>query len=183
MDYILGDRFVTPLNERKNFSEKNLNFPDLYICFSPPKLNLEIVSTPALENGFVTFGCFNKASKISQDLVGTWSKILNGVPGSKIFFQGEGYSGEKGAIITQLFADNGIEPSRISLSGRRSREEMLTSYRQVDIALDTFPYPGGTTTCEALWMGVPTITKRVQIFSRALVRALLITRTILRCVH
>ena len=164
MDYILGDRYVIPIGTEHQFSEKFALLPDTYICFSPPDFDLQVSPTPAIANDFITFGCFNNASKVNKNTVVVWSEILRQTAGSKMIFKGTGYSGDKKAKITGYFRDSGIDAARITFQGKCPRETLLESYNNVDIALDPFPYTGGTTTCEALWMGVPTVTKTGNTF-------------------
>ena len=117
--------------------------------------------TPALKNKFVTFGCFNNAAKVGHDIIKVWAEILNRKKQSKIVLGGGGYSDKVAVDIKAEFSTFGIEPSRIIFSQWvELREERLKLYNEIDVALDTFPYNGVTTTCEALWMGVPVVSKK-----------------------
>jgi len=156
----LGDRFVLPTESKDHYSEEFALLPNSYLCFTPPEFEMLVVPTPAIENKFITFGCFNNAQKVNKKVIMIWAKILKKISGSKLFFKGKTYVGDKINFITQCFEENQIDPNRIIFEGHSSRQALLKSYNQVDIALDPFPYPGGTTTCEALWMGVPTVTKK-----------------------
>jgi predicted O-linked N-acetylglucosamine transferase (SPINDLY family) len=114
----------------------------------------------ALAAGQVTFGSFNTLQKINPPLVRLWSQILHQVPGSRILLKNNGYTSQGAQQNTrQLFADHGITSDRITLAARvPAKADHLALYGRIDVALDTFPYHGTTTTCEAMWMGVPVIT-------------------------
>ena len=113
-----------------------------------------------LQDGFVTFGSFNNLAKVSRTLVGHWAAILTAVPYSRLLLKSKGLSANGSREhMRQQFRDHGIDAERIELVGWTSdRIDHMNLYRKVDIALDTFPYNGTTTTCEALWMGVPVMT-------------------------
>ena len=160
MDYIIGDKFVTPHDSQWEFTEKIIQLPECYLCFSEPEFNIEVEPTPCMKNKNITFGCSNRADKISKEVISVWSQILKKVPKSRLFFRGGGYSGKVSSSIIDNFASFGVEKNRLKFAETTSRERFLSSYNQIDVALDPFPYPGGTSTCEALWMGVPVITKK-----------------------
>lgn len=161
IDYIIGDRYVSPEKEAGHFTEKIWQLPDCYWCFSEPKFDISVSALPALSNGYITFGCFNNLTKMNDAVVAVWARILSAVPGSKLFLK---YSQLNDEVICQhtlqRFASQGIGGERLILEGISPRAEYFACYHRVDIALDPFPYPGGTTTIEGLWMGVPVITKR-----------------------
>ncbi len=106
--------------------------------------------------GFITFGCLNNFSKMAPAVLKTWSDILLAVPDSRLALHA--IPGSHRDRVRNLFADFGVKPDRISFSGWLPPTEYMDQYRRIDIALDPFPYAGGTTTCNALWMGVPVIT-------------------------
>lgn len=161
MDYILGDSFVTPVEEAHFFVEKIWQLPECYLCFSPPNFALDIMPLPALSNGFITLGCFNNYSKMNDAVVALWARVLIAVPNSKLFLKTKQLHDKTICETTyERFAVHGIESSRLILEAGAPREELLSSYQRVDIALDPFPYPGGTTSVESLWMGVPVLTLR-----------------------
>jgi predicted O-linked N-acetylglucosamine transferase (SPINDLY family) len=161
MDYLLGDPIVTPERDESHFSEKIWRLPDTYWCFSPPKEPVATGPLPALRNGSITFGCFNNLKKVNRGVISVWSRILRAIPESKLFLKAKQLSNEtiRNAIIAQ-FAAHGVSPERLALEGHSSRSDYLEAYNKVDIALDTFPYPGGATSLEGLWMGVPFITMK-----------------------
>ncbi|MDA9799390.1 hypothetical protein N9C39_11655, partial [Luminiphilus sp.] len=161
MDYILGDPYVTPHEEADHFSEKIWQLPETYLGFRPPDLDLEVAPLPAYTNGFVTFGCFNKLARMTDEIVSVRASILHAVPGSKLFLKDKQLDHESGRHrVLSRFAAVDIEADRLILEGGSPREEYLECYGRVDIALSPFPYGGGTTSVEGLWMGVPVITKK-----------------------
>jgi predicted O-linked N-acetylglucosamine transferase (SPINDLY family) len=135
--------------------------PDSYLCFSPPLENIEIENLPALANGYITFGCFNNLSKINENVIRVWAEILGRIKNSKIFLKSKQLSdSEVRNRIIHLFEKNGITKDRVILEGFSSRLDYFKAYNRIDIALDPFPFPGGTTSVEGMWMGVPVIAKR-----------------------
>ena len=164
MDYILGDRFVLPVGTENHFSEKFALLPQTYICFSAPDFDIPVGPTPAKANKFITFGCFNNVRKINENVIKIWSEILMKTAKSKMIFKGTGYTGDEKETIIRHFRNFQIDPNRIAFERESPRRILLESYHNVDIGLDPFPYTGGTTTCEALWMGVPTVTKKGTTF-------------------
>ena len=165
MDYILGDPFVTPNNEAAHFIEKIWQLPESYLCFTKPNVALEVMPLPALSAGVITFGCFNKLVKMTDEVVSLRSKILNIIPGSKLFLKNDQlqYASERNKVLSR-FAAHGIGADQLILEGPSPRAEYLASYNRVDIALSPYPYGGGTTSAEGLWMGVPVLTKRGDYF-------------------
>lgn len=158
IDYIIGDPWTLPESEAANFTEKIWHLPETYLCFRPG-IDLPLSAPPAVANGYVTFGCFNNLSKMNDAVVALWARILLQVPGSRLFLKTTQLAQRKTCeSVTERFAAHGIEAKRLILEGPSPRTELLSTYRRVDIAFDPFPYPGITTTIEALWMGVPVLT-------------------------
>ena len=165
MDYILGDPFVTPLSEAHHFTEAIWQLPESYLCFTPPDQDVEISSLPALKNGYLTFGCFNNLTKMTDEVVSVRAEILDRVPDSKLFLKDPQLDHQSGRDrVLSRFAAHGIRADRLILEGRSSRADYLKCYNRVDIALSPFPYGGGTTSVEGLWMGVPVITRQGSYF-------------------
>ncbi len=158
-DYFLTDPIETPPGDEPYYVEKLVRLPDDYICFEAPAYAGPVASLPALAAGRVTFGCFNKTKKVNPEVVALWAQILKRVPSSRLILKDKGLEPPQTARrILDLFSTCGVDPSRVELRGHSKHAELLETYGQVDIALDTFPYSGGLTTCEALWMGVPVVT-------------------------
>ena len=159
MDWFLTDRWETPPALESLYSEKMLRMPDGYVCYSPPPHAPDVGPVPASKNGYVTFGCFNNIAKITDRTIATWSEILRALPTSRLILKTHQLSdGPTAERFRARFADNGVEPNRIETRGSSPHRAFLASYNEIDIVLDPFPYTGGLTTCEALWMGVPTVT-------------------------
>ena len=156
MDYYLADRFFLPHETlRAQFTEKIVCLPAL-APFMPSQEAPPVNALPALSNGYVTFGSFNRLSKLSRSVIAAWSHLLRALPESRLVIGAmphDGYS----ALIGWL-AQEGIVRERLSIYPRCDTGAYLALHHQVDICLDSFPYSGGTTTNHALWMGVPTLT-------------------------
>jgi protein O-GlcNAc transferase len=166
MDYLIADRWHVREGAEGNYTESILRLPNGYICYEPPDYVPEVGPLPFEKNGCITFGCFNNSAKINGDVVMAWAEILNAAPRSRLFLKYADMDTE--AIRSRLldqFSERKIEQSRLQIEGYSPHIELLARYNDVDIALDTFPYSGGLTTCEALWMGVPVITKPGETFA------------------
>ncbi len=159
MDYILADAWALPAGEEDQFTETPWRLPESYICFSPPDSAVEVGSLPALDKGVITFGCFNNLNKITEEVVACWARVLQAVPDGRLYLKTKSLEvPEARESLVASFARLGIAPERLVIKGRfESHEEHFRAYHEVDIALDPFPYPGITTTVEALWMGVPAL--------------------------
>jgi protein O-GlcNAc transferase len=160
IDYLIADPWVLPVSEEVNFTETIWRLPETRLCFSPPHLEAPLAPLPALANGYITFGCFNNLAKMNDEVVALWARILQATPESRLYLKAKALDTTADArhATIRRFAAHGIGEARLILEGFSSREGCLTSYNKVDIALDPFPYTGGTTTVEALWMGVPVLT-------------------------
>ena len=163
MDYWLADRHQIPESVEPWYREKIVRLPASYVCFEPPAEAPPVPPLPALERGHVTFGSFNFLSKITDEVVAVWSRVLGRVPGSRLLLKAVGFNGEATQkILIGRFARHGIGAERLAFLGGSSREQHLAATASVDIALDSFPYSGGLTTLETLWMGVPVIVRPGQ---------------------
>ena len=159
IDYLLADPWTLPESEERNFTEKILRLPETRLCFTAPDENVTVSSLPALTKGHITFGCFNTLTKMNDDVVALWSQVLHAVPDSVLFLMSPQINEPlvKQRTIARFMA-HGVDEKRLVLRGVVPRAEYLAAYNEVDIALDPFPYCGGTTSVEALWMGVPVLT-------------------------
>lgn len=159
MDYVLGDPVATPPEDAGHFSEQIWRLPETYICLSRPDAALAVRALPALSNGFITFGSLNNLAKVNDATVSLWARILASVPHSRLLLKAHQLRDPMAVTTTlQCFAAQGIEAERLILVQPTSqRSDHLASYHRVDIGLDPFPYPGVTTSAEALWMGVPVL--------------------------
>ena len=160
IDYIIGDVHVTPLNTKEYFVEQFINLPEIWCHLSTSNIpNIQTVDTPAIKNRFITFGSFNNLNKITPAVIDAWSIILNNVKDSKLFIKNNqlDYSLTKENLFNK-FKKNNIGSEKLILEGNSSRDEVIKKYNLIDIALDPFPWTGGTTSFELSWMGVPLLT-------------------------
>lgn len=159
MDYFLADHVGVPETAREHFTEAIYYLPDTRLCFTPPQPDLPVAPLPALNNDRITFGCFQNLSKVNDKVLATWAKIFAALPNARLRMQCPQLSEPaQMAQMTERLRRHGIDPGRVAMYGLSPREAYLSAHAGVDLILDTFPFPGGTTTCEALWMGVPTLT-------------------------
>ncbi len=157
MDYYLSDRFLLPPGQfDAQFTEKLIYLP-ASAPFLPTAAAPPVSALPALKNGHLTFGSFNRPSKLSRAVIALWSQLLRAVPGSRMLLGAMREDGQHDTLIA-WFAEAGIARERLDFHARSSLQDYLALHQQVDVCLDTFPYNGGTTTLHALWMGVPTLT-------------------------
>lgn len=162
IQYRITDNWADPPGGGDAFhTEKLLRMPRSFLCYSPPDTAPEVVPPPSERNGYITFGSFNLRTKISAQCIELWALVLKAVPTSRLLLKsvfGFGDETLKAAFL-ESFARHGVASERITLlTSESSLGSHLGRYGDIDIAVDTFPYCGTTTTCEALWMGVPVIT-------------------------
>jgi predicted O-linked N-acetylglucosamine transferase (SPINDLY family) len=161
IDYRITDASADPPGEADNLhTEKLVRLPEAFLCYVPPTDAPEVAASPSIQNGFITFGSFNNFAKLSPTVLGLWSEILAAVPNSKLAIKAAGLrdSGLR-ALLLDMLGRAGIDDERVEvMSPTLDHCEHMEAYASVDIALDTFPYHGTTTTFDALWMGVPVIT-------------------------
>lgn len=159
MDYLLADAHTVPPGYERYYREQVLRMPECYVCFDPPREARPVGPLPARSRGQVTFASFSNPAKITPRVVGVWAEILRHVPESRLALKFRGLTEPSvQARFRQMFSDLGVEPGRVDMQGASTYADYLAAYQQVDIALDTFPFSGSATTCEALWMGVPVVT-------------------------
>lgn len=158
MDHLLADPVLVPADWRPLLAERVIDLPCFLGYWTPEPLP-EPGLLPALANGHVTFGSFNRLAKTSDAVLRCWAAILRAVPASRLLLK---YAGGDDPVertrMRSLFAAEGIAADRLELLGNSGREEHFAAYRKVDVALDPFPHGGGMTTLDAAWMGIPTIT-------------------------
>ncbi len=163
VDYFLSDVHCQPKDEMaRGFTEKVLRLPQSHLCYAPKVLRplpVPAAIAPCLENGWVTFGCFNNFSKVSRQTLLLWRAILEQVPTARLVLKSKTCSIPAGReMIRHRLAALSMDSQRIEL--RPYSPDYLEQYQDIDVALDTLPYNGGLTTCEALYMGVPVVTLR-----------------------
>ncbi len=157
MDHYFSDRYLLPPGEFDDqFTEKLVHLP-ASAPFLPSQDAPSINELPALANGYVTFGSFNRTSKISRSVVAVWAQILRAVPDARMVLGGMPEDG-KYANLIEWFIEEGIARERLDFYQRSNMADYLKLHHKVDLCFDTFPYNGGTTTLHSIWMGVPTLT-------------------------
>lgn len=159
MDGLIADLFHVRPGEESGYFERILRMPNGYACYGAPADAPDVAPLPALHAGHFTFGCFNNPCKYSPALLDAWAEILRRVPDSRLLLKYGGLDQPAAqARLHSLFEAHEVDPHRVLLEGNVPHRELLAAYSRVDLALDTQPYSGGLTTCEALWMGVPVVT-------------------------
>lgn len=160
MDYRFTDAVADPAAEADEFATEQLvRFAPTAWAYAPPAEAPEVSAPPVLARGHITFGCFNNPAKITATVLGWWARILHAVPGSRLCLKGSGLADlVQQKRFSDGFAAAGVSPDRIEYLERTAGTAAhLACYHGIDVALDTSPYNGTTTTCEALWMGVPVV--------------------------
>ena len=163
MDFVIADRHVVTTSDEHTFSEQVVRLPDSYLCFSPPPEAGPVAALPAGLDKPITFGCFNNRAKLNADVFAVWVRVLAAVPRSRLLLKSAQYRDK--AIrreITQAFSASGIAAERLLFEPSTPISAMFEAYGRVDIALDPFPFAGGATTAQALWMGVPVVSLKGQ---------------------
>lgn len=160
MDHLLTDHACSRAGDQPWFTER-LHALETWACYTPPAAPA-VQAPPALRTGHVTFGSFNNLTKLTEGVVRTWARILNAVPGARLCLECR-QLGQRdiAAAVARRFEACGIAAARLSLGGAHASPlQHLQAYDRIDIALDTFPFPGVTTSIEAMYMGVPVVTLR-----------------------
>jgi predicted O-linked N-acetylglucosamine transferase (SPINDLY family) len=166
MDYFLSDVVETPPGAEKWFTEEVVRLPDGYVCYEAPGYAPEVGPLPALKRGYVTFGCFNNLAKINEKVVALWARLLPRLPEARLVLRTLSLSDPSvRKRYHAMFAAYGVGRERVDLLGPSPHADLLACYNEIDIALDPFPYSGGLTTCEALWMGVPVVALAGETFA------------------
>ena len=159
MDYKIVDNYTDPAGKTEQFyTEHLIRLPESLLCFLPDRDSPQVGPLPALSTGRITFGSFNNFAKVTPEVLTVWVEILEGVPESRLILKGFIFHDKATCqYVLNLFTQKGITPERIILQNSEPSPKHLESYNLIDIGLDTFPFNGATTTCEAMWMGVPVI--------------------------
>lgn len=160
MDWMLTDRWETPEGFEPHYTERLLRMPDGYCCYTPPPLAPEVAPLPALARGHVTFGCYNNMAKVTPAVLAAWARILAALPDARLVLRTHALGdGPTRAAFLARAAGLGLPLDRLDLHGAVAHDALLRAYAEIDISLDPFPYTGGLTACESLWMGVPVLTR------------------------
>lgn len=169
MDAALLDQWHAPPLTEEQFIEPIIRLPMGRFCYQPvPWAPAEVAPTPCRQSATITFGCFNNSAKLNEGVFDLWAQILQAVPDSRLVLKWRTFADEDlKRSVHAAFSQHNIDSERIELRTASFHKEVLEQYADIDIALDPFPFTGGLTSCEALWMGVPVITlAQSQVVSR-----------------
>jgi protein O-GlcNAc transferase len=155
MDYRLTDPYLDPPDETEFYSEQSIWLPETYWCYLPVDQTPPAGELPSLLAGHVTFGCLNNFCKVTPPTLSAWSRLLQAAPGARLVLHA--HAGGHRDRVQEFFAQQGVSRERVSFVPVLSPADYFRIYQQIDVALDPFPFGGGTTTCDALWMGVPVV--------------------------
>jgi len=162
MDYRFTDPYLDPSGAERDalYSESSYRLPRTYWCYSAPQEAPEIGPPPAETNGFITFGCLNNFAKVTPTMIECWGKLLLSITESRLLLHS--FEGSHRERVRKQLEQLGVDPSRVDFVARLPMKEYFEQYNKIDIALDTFPFAGGTTTCDALWMAAPVVSRAGQ---------------------
>lgn len=159
MDYLILDPVSAPPGADRFYTESLVRLPFGRFCYTPLAPDIMLAPPPCLARGHVTFGSFNNITKLVPGVIRLWAQVLNAVPGSRLVLKSRSLSeASVRDTLARSFSESGLAPQRIEMRGATPYGPMLAEYNDIDIALDPFPFGGATTTCDALWMGVPVVT-------------------------
>ncbi|HEY0834005.1 MAG TPA: hypothetical protein VGE72_08880, partial [Azospirillum sp.] len=165
MDYLIADPVLAPRGGpgrgTERFTERPVRLPS-YVIMAPPPESPAVVPPPMLRRGFAAFGCFNNPAKVSDETLMLWGRVLAAVPGARLRLKYQNLYRFPACLdrVLAILARAGVDPARVEVpaDGELGLRDHLAQYRDIDVALDPFPFSGSTTTFEALWMGVPVVT-------------------------
>ena len=156
INYRISDPNLDPADSDLSlYSEETIRLPETYWCYNPAGPTPEPSPPPSQSTGHITFGCLNNFAKVSPGSLDLWAEILRSLPNSKMIIHA--YPGSHVDATRTRFQQNGVSPDRLEFVAKLPWADYLQTYARIDIALDPFPYGGGITTCDALWMGVPVV--------------------------
>jgi len=160
-DYLIGDDQVVAPDEESSYTETIVRVPGSCLTFRVSYPVPDVADPPALTSGYVTFGCLASQYKITPPVVETWARILRRSPRAKLLLKNAALAhGANREHLADRFSRHGVTIDRLVFEGPAEHCDFLAAYSRIDVALDTFPYNGGTTTSEALWQGVPVLAFR-----------------------
>jgi protein O-GlcNAc transferase len=159
IDYKVVDGRTAPEGSESFYAERLMRLPSSFWCFNPLQETPDPVRPPAFRNGYITFGCFGNISKISRRVLGCWVAIMRQLEDCRLVLKAITFKDEEAkSSIQQWLESAGIDLARVDLVPPDEPDQLFSAYGDVDVVLDTHPFNGGTTTCFALWMGVPVVT-------------------------
>jgi predicted O-linked N-acetylglucosamine transferase (SPINDLY family) len=157
IDYRLTDQYLdSDQADDPNFMEKSIRLAGTYWCFQQSIATGPVSSLPALTAGRVMLGCLNNVFKVSRDALETWAELLNILSDARLLLYSS--HGSRQDWVTRFLEERGVASERLEFVNRASPADYFNTYHRIDMALDSFPCAGATTTCDALWMGVPVVT-------------------------
>ena len=163
--YIFADKYTIPQEDECKYSEKIYRLDKTWSVLSKNYNVITNSNIPALKNKFISFGSFNNILKINHKVINVWSKILCKILNSKLYLFSDNFKEQEfKSYFERLFLDNGVRLDQLFFQPSLKRDDLLNKYNLLDIALDTFPYSGGTTSLESCWMGVPVLTRKGDYF-------------------
>jgi protein O-GlcNAc transferase len=160
ISYRLTDPWLDPIDDASaddRYSERSVRLPETFWCYDPLVAESAVDALPVDSNGWITFGCLNHPKKLTPHVLSLWARVLGSVADSRLIVLAA--PGNARESLTSRFSMLGVDPSRLTFVGYQPRDAYLRTFGQIDIALDTFPYNGHTTTLEGLWSGVPVVSK------------------------
>jgi predicted O-linked N-acetylglucosamine transferase (SPINDLY family) len=155
IDYRLTDPYLDPPDAERYYAERSMRLPETYWCYRPLHDTPPVGPVPAVAAGRITFGCLNNFCKLSQPTWDAWCRVLQAVPRSTLLLHAR--PGTHRGRVQQMIRARGIDADRVAMVDFQPRDDYYRLYQRIDVALDPFPYGGGMTTCDALWMGVPVV--------------------------
>lgn len=156
MDYRISDPRLDPAGQEIHYSERTVRLPDSFWCYDPLTVDPPVNALPALERGYLTFGCLNNPCKVTDQTLGLWGAVMRAVGDARLVLLAP--AGRHRERLSRRLAAHGIAGERVELVPYRERAAYLRTYHDIDLGLDTIPYNGHTTSLDSLWMGVPTLT-------------------------
>jgi protein O-GlcNAc transferase len=157
IDYRLSDPRLDPVTFDRHYSEQTLRLPDTFWCYDPQSETIDVNESPAIKNGHVTLGCFNNPCKLSDRTLDLWGGVMRAIPDAHLRLMAP--PGRHRERLVARLETHGVAAARLSFVEFRPRGEYLKFYHDIDLGLDTLPYNGHTTSLDALWMGVPIVTR------------------------
>ena len=158
MDYILADKNLIFENEKNLYTEKIIYLPKIWNCHSGINLERNFTDSPIKKNDYITFGSFNNFSKINDAVINTWSKIIKSIKNSRLILKTSNLKSQ--TLLMEKFKKEKVLDSIEFVSYKKNFKDHMNLYKKIDLALDTFPHTGVTTSFEAIWMGVPVLTMK-----------------------
>ncbi len=166
IDWLIADRHLVPPEDERWFSERVFRLPDSYVCYQPPTDAPGVSPPPSDAVGVVTFGSCNALAKVTEATITLWARILREVPASRLLLKTGAFDAASVRDdIRRAFARRGVTADRLLLEGWSAYGDFLKTYARIDVALDPFPFCGGLTTVETLWMGVPLVSLAADRFA------------------